>query len=820
MLAFVCLFEHITGIQEITVKKTPLLLLFAQVIALPTIVAAGEAKMTVKLDGKALFVPEVQLTKKMNPVMMLLYMGSWRSSAKAPIVEKSMGALDLKNNQLVLESPDELLENSKPRVLKRDSLNSYLNAIIWGKITRGSRQVTQFAFKAVSGRRQSAVIDMFADSDVVMFLNGKPAGGVSADNILASGGRGCLPIMLETGENIISIKQFSKGKPRIEVSVRLDHSHDLEAAWQSQNGLLKKPVIGPREHAVADWSPGLGSFSVSIEVRDVAADTIVLQKNPAHRGKALDDAAARLAPGIYEAVYRTQNESASEYFIVGNPRDIFAGLSDRLANYNATPEAKLDIEAQLIRARILLADDNYNPIDRQWQEKIAYTFGSLASMERRLRNGVTNIAKDQPGLHIRGFASKADDSFQSYRLFIPSQYKPDTPLPLLVVVSTGVSKPDRPFVAGPVMANQREALLWSKYAEKHGFAILWPGYRGIPKGYTYESVHIDEAIHAVEKDYNIDKQRISVYATCGAGYYAGRLISEYSNRFAGIVYDRAVFDFPPSDLEQPSPSIVEWLEAASPVPRVLGNQNLKIFVMHDDTKPEGHGPMELTTKFLEQAREARNDVVSYLSKRPMSDIERMDMLFSWLAPCRNMNPGDTRSHFLEQCGYQGPIMEIFTTPVIIVEGSRALDVDKNIMHAIAESIRNDYKTYFHGAECIVKKDENVTQDDIKNNSLVLIGNSVYNSVWERLRPSIPLKISLNQVLYKNQAIAKGYMFEAVTRHPDAPGKYILMIGTGDVKYLQSVITSNLFNAWYDCLVFSTPFKIIGKLDDINFQRQP
>jgi hypothetical protein len=579
--------------------------------------------------------------------------------------------------------------------------------------------------------------------------------------------------------------------------------------------LLKKLVYGSKERVAVAWSPELGGFSVSVEVRDMAADDIVIRKKTLSRGDTLDEATMSLAPGIYEAVYRTQNESASEFFIVGDPRDIFAELGNRLSHYNTGTEDKLDVEAQLRRARILLAEENYNPMDRQWQEKIAHTLSSLVLMEHKLRDGATDIAKNQPGLHIRGFACKADGSFQAYRLFVPPQYNPDIPLPLLVIPATSISNTGRPFIAGPTMANQREALLWAKYAEKHGFAVLWPGYRGNTTGYTYESMHINEAIQAVEKDYNIDRQRISVYATCGAGYYSGRLISEYNNLFAGIVYDRAVFDFTPSELEHPTPEVVEWLEASSPVAQVLGNRSLKIFVMHDNTSPPGHGPMELTTKFLDQAKETRNDVVSHLSKRPMSEIERMDMVFSWLAPCRNQNPGDARSHVSEQAGYQGPIMEIFTTPIIIVEGSHANDNDRESMQKIVESTRSDYTKYFHGAECPVKKDDDVTQDDIKNNSLVLVGNPVYNSVWEKLQPRISLRINLMQALYKDKPVAENYMFEAITRHPETADKYVLVIGTGDLKYFKPVITNNLFNAWYDCLVFSMPLKTIGKLDALQ-----
>jgi len=643
------------GVVARRLIRAALLFSFAQFAAFPAAVAADRTTTTVKLDGKNVFVPEIKLTRKVNPLVEFLFVGSWESYAGAKDDQKPLCEIDTKNNRIQIESPERLLKNSKVRVINnRDGLNSFLDGIEWGK-----RQFSLYAFKAISGRSQTAIIEMFTDSRAILYLNGKLAGEVTADNAVAAGERGYLPILLKTGENIITIKQYSKGEPRIQVTICFDHSHDLQAALQPKNGLLQKLVYMSKERAdipALDWSAIMRNFSVSLEVRDVSTNNIVIRKESARRGRILGEGTQNLAPGIYEAVYRTANDSASEFFIVGNPQDMFSELQERLLKYNPDPESKFDIEAQLRRARVLLAKDNYNFFDRQWQEKTAYTFSCLATFERKLKEGATNIAKEQPGLHLRGFASKADNSFQTYRLFVPLRYKPDVPLPLLVIVSTNIANPERPFLEGPVMAKHREALLWAKYAEKHGFAILWAGYKGRPEGFSYESLNMEEAIQAVENNYNIDSQRVSVYATCGAGYNAGRLVSEYDNRFAAIVYDRAVFDIAPDKEQNPVSSILEWLQAASPPPHVMGNRNLKIFVMHDDTRPEGHGPLELTTKFLSEARKTRDDVVSYLSKQPMTEASRIDKVFGWLASCRNENPNDKRSHYLAQAGYASSLI--------------------------------------------------------------------------------------------------------------------------------------------------------------------
>jgi len=561
-----------------------------------------------------------------------------------------------------------------------------------------------------------------------------------------------------------------------------------------------------------EWYRNAGNLSISFEVREVSTNNIIYRKENTHLGRIVSEETANLTPGIYEANYHTQNESASEFFVVGNPDSVLQTLLAKLSMHDTTPQAKLNIDAQARRARILLSKDNYNSGNKKWGEKLAYTFSSLANIEHSLENGVVNIAKDRPGLHIRGFISKIDGSSQFYRFYAPSNYRPGAPLPLLVMVSTRVAKA-RPFVAGPVMANQREALLWAHYAEKYGFALLWPGYRSAPEGYSYESMHIDEAIQAVEQDYAVDKSRISAYATCGAGYNAGRLVSEYPNLFASIVYDRAVFNLVPPDKDDDVPSLAKWLKDVNPVNHVLANRNLKIFVMHDNTAPSGHGQMALTTQFLDQAKTTRTDVISSLSKQSMK-MARMDTVFSWITPCRNASPSDTRFHAESKAGYTGPISEIFTTPILVVKGTHALGRDLQNSNSVAESIRKNYIKHFHGAQCAVKNDDDVTKDDIDNYSLILIGNPRTNSVWNKLQPDLAIKMTSTGVMYKNDTLAGNSAFEAIAAHPYVANKYVLMIGAWDLRSLR-IPSSTLFTAWYDGLVLTSPNKIIGKLNDIN-----
>ena len=196
------------------------LCVFAQISLSTIFIAAAEPAAIVKMDNKTIFIPEVKLTQKVNPVSSFLYVGSW---TKGTNDKKSSCSVDSKNNQIRVHSPDKLLEGSKPRVVTQNNVEPFLDRISWGK-----QQTTQIAFQVISKKHQPVLLEAYADSDVDVFLNGKRIGHVNANKILAADGIAYVPMTLTSGQNIISVKQSSiGGAPHLELAVRMDHSHDL-----------------------------------------------------------------------------------------------------------------------------------------------------------------------------------------------------------------------------------------------------------------------------------------------------------------------------------------------------------------------------------------------------------------------------------------------------------------------------------------------------------------------------------------------------------------------------------------------------------------
>ena len=155
--------------------------MLAQITLYSAPTAADESAITVKMDNKTIFIPETKLTQKNNPVTSFLYIGSWAGGGAARV---SLCGIDVANNQIHINFPESLLENSTTRLLTQNDADAFL-----GKLSWGDRQATQVAFKVNSEQWQSITLEAFASAEVALFLNGKPAGYVNAGNIRAAGGR-------------------------------------------------------------------------------------------------------------------------------------------------------------------------------------------------------------------------------------------------------------------------------------------------------------------------------------------------------------------------------------------------------------------------------------------------------------------------------------------------------------------------------------------------------------------------------------------------------------------------------------------------------
>jgi hypothetical protein len=759
--------------------------------------------------------PAILLKDKNREIEKYKFLGSWRIQGKADredAVRLSIG----RNGALIrIAAGESRLTGASAKIITQTDKNKPYEDVSWG-----DRQISVIAFRAISENPRPAILKIEADGNVSVCNNGKSAELIPGVKPHDYGSLFYAPLTLERGVNIVCLKITSRGgPPRLRLAAMLERAMDFRTAWESKGSLLAKRIIptGVQGNAPAlKWNSLLDKLRVSVEILDVLKNEVVLKKGNMTNGAILRDGPRELPEGLYKATYQARQESISEYFAVGPPKMVFESLKQELEKSNiATVEARLNIEAQLRRGETLVSRVNYNADAGIWQEKIMYTLESLASMLNMIRDGRQNISKDIPGLHVRSFRSKIDNSRQYYRLFVPSGYEPARGLPMLLMMPTPVNDKEKPFIESPFMASHRDAVKIGKFAEKHGFAVVWPGYRNVSGGWTCEATHVDEVITAIEKDYNIDKSRVSIYANCGGGYFAGRLHSVYQRRFAAIIYDKAVFDQSLETLRRLPEHLASWYETLSPANRIINNNQIKIFVFNDGTASPGHGDMEWSEMFVKNALEKRDDLKVHLGLRPL-EIPFWDMAFEWLAPIRNEKHDPELSGFLKEAGYEGPVAEVFSTPFMIVRGTTTNFPNAHVDSAI-EHIKKSYRQQFHGAEPIVKDDHEMTEQELKNHSLILVGSPESNAIWKKMEALLPIRATPATLSIKGRQFSANSAFLAIFEHPMNAKRHVLTVGSYDLKHLGAIQRADPCKAWYDCRVFepmgaSYQTHIISKLN--------
>ena len=629
------------------------------------------------VDGKAVDVAACQ------------YLGSWQlpdgivktgnNNAKGARPWRDVVRLTYDNDRKVFRigASAPMLGGSITRQLTPENEDGVFKRIAWR-----ANQVSVFAFRALSSRKQVAVVALDTDNTIALYVNGKLIREVSADAAVELGANLLIPVALETGENLVTVKVLSnEGPPRLRMGLVLDQSKDFQAAWNKSWGFLSKLICYKTgdtfEPPVVKWDALLSRMTIGAGVYDVLNGKNLFEMDAVRSGNLIRDGGKVLGEGIYKITYKSRQadqETFEEYFLVGVPRNTLITLRRAISGLPWSASEKLNVKAQLTRAGILFRKGNYQPGDRIWEEKMLYTLGNLAEFVNLKKAGIaksianvaqtapgsaeiplggqreappkppsgnlalpeaaTDIFKGMTGLRLRGYVSKIDNSEQFYRLYVPVHHKAGEKLPLLLIMPTTMSlNPNvKPFLAGPYIASHREAVRVCEYAEKYGFAVLWPGYRSPPMWWTYESAHAEEAIEDVEKNYDVDGSKVSVYGTCAGGFLAARLATIYPNRFAAIVYDRAIFERDPRTFGGNIASMYDWILAINPSDKIIANQNIKIIVLNDGTRGPGHGPIPLSREFIKRAQTKRDDIIYALGQRKIG-VGLWNTIFGHLANC-------------------------------------------------------------------------------------------------------------------------------------------------------------------------------------------
>jgi len=179
---------------------------------------------------------------------------------------------------------------------------------------------------------------------------------------------------------------------------------------------------------------------------------------------------------------------------------------------------------------------------------------------------------------------------------------------------------------------------------------------------------------------------------------------------------------------------------------------------------------------------------------------------------------------LSSHGYAGPICSVFATPFIVVEGTASDAAGNARIQETIKALQEQYARQFFGVSFVLKKDTDVTDEDIKTHSLVLLGNPESNGVWGRMQggfveegehpapfvgemeapPPLAVKLTSDGLTIDGQNYPKADAFAVIARNPTNKDYYVLLIGARDLKWLPLTKSINPTKATFDCCILE-PF---------------
>jgi hypothetical protein len=208
-------------------------------------------------------------------------------------------------------------------------------------------------------------------------------------------------------------------------------------------------------------------------------------------------------------------------------------------------------------------------------------------------------------------------------------------------------------------------------------------------------------------------------------------------------------------------------------------------------------------------------------KKPVEVIENSKIVYNkiprgnYIFIDNKINPSKDKMH--KNSLIEGPFTNLFTHNFIIVYGTSGNPHENSMIKKIGDSLRSAWEYKYYN-DCQAKYDYEITQKDIANSNLLLIGNYNSNRILHRLKNKLPLIISADSISIGGKTV-KGKKLGCYMIFPNPLNnkKYVgvigynnsssILLGEVDMEYEsyismeRSYGTGNYFEitcyGWYD-----------------------
>ena len=146
-------------------------------------------------------------------------------------------------------------------------------------------------------------------------------------------------------------------------------------------------------------------------------------------------------------------------------------------------------------------------------------------------------------------------------------------------------------------------------------------------------------------------------------------------------------------------------------------------------------------------------------------------------------PSKPAGVFIKNHDVEGPLVHLFSKPFIVVAGTAGTDEENTRIQTIIDTLNNHWKFRYY-TPFRTKPDKNITQADMRNYSLLLIGSPKTNLVFRKLARHLPVQVTDSTVTISNHAInGTALSFYVIAPNPYSSTNYIGIIGSNNVAAL-------------------------------------
>lgn len=645
-----------------------------------------------------------------------------------------------------------------------------------------------------SQKRHNSWLTINSDGLIKIWFNGDPVTRWRRGHQSTAG-----LVTLTEGYNKIVIKLTDlRLAKEIVALMSPENNHALGFNECSLLRMLKKHVVQQGE-PVSSYLETI--FRNDQPVFDIIDETGVVRIHAT--GEVEGSAWQAIQPGGYTVRMTVGATSLEEYLFVEGKEPLIEYFKRRSQRFLSDPAMGPTLAGLLMRMQTILdalsAGDVRFSMRPELDYKLAWVAHESQEIIIALEHGREPL-KHVPGLHLRGIKSNIDDQNCYYRVFVPNRAGDDQSLPLVVIMTPSILK-DVPFLESPIVAQQEEAEAWDRIAAKLGVCLLWPGYRNNPRACPLEFSHLDRIVKAVCDDYSIDKNRISLLGYSTAGLTASMAVIKNPRRYSALALIDPVLRITSigDDVALSSEShnaFVQWQSATDPFTELTKMKGLAINVVHD--KSVSHGPLKDTLEFVQLRKANRLQVEFKMFDRPLGKSQEQSMLAGQIAWLAKKDRADADFEMTEETVASAhSLAHCFAERFLVVlpTGSSPSG-DRRQMDQLCRNFTEAWAALVHTA-CRTILDVEVSELDIQESNLVLVGNPWSNAVWKRMNARLPISVENDEISINGTHWNGDLSIQAWCKNPENPFRKVVLIGGTKNSAMWFPTLQLATDGWYD-----------------------